>query len=547
MNVCQEIWRAKKNFFLKKSKSVKGMWSYVNMERGTKVRDCSAIASRHASLHEFLNSFNDHFCCAMNASCDASLPNVSPDDSWFPSFGVTDVWLYLHHLPTKATGSDGVPTNLYKKAALTLAEPIYDLIRECIRQRKFPSTWKTADVIPVPKSSGTCLSDYRPISLLPIPAKIAEKIILRSLRGAITPLLGSNQFGIRKNSSTTHAVIAVHDSMTSHADDDNIGASFFIAFDFSKAFDRIDHRKLIKRIQEFGLPSGFVHLISDYLCNRTQKVRLNGLKSDSKPVLSGVPQGSLLGPYLFGLFIASLQPLWPTTTMVKYVDDVSFVAPVRKKNLIPDLNNIQAEIDNIVQWSSVNCLTLNASKTNGIIFSRGHFKDDHRIDSFIQHVNFSCSVRFLGVILDESLGWKSHVNFVAKKCSQRFYILRRLRSVTSKDEFFSIYCGIVRSLIEYASPAFIGLSVTDAKRLQSIQKRCLRIKGIHEAQDLCSRRLKLSSSLLNRIHKVDTFFIDLLPPSLPSGRLSVPFCRTSLRRSSFIPAMCIKASSTFVS
>ena len=184
-----------------------------------------------------------------------------------------------------------------------------------------------------------------------------------------------------------------------------------------------------------NLPSGFVLLLTDYLKDRRQTVRVNGHRSTLKCVTSGVPQGSLLGPYLFGLFISSLQPLQTSTSMVKYVDDVSLVAPVRRKNAIDDLNMIQAEIKNITQWSTANNLTLNADKTSGLIFSRDTFKHDHNIESRLNNVSFKQSVRFLGVVLDDNLAWKSHITFIVKKCAQRFYILRRLKSVTSADDF----------------------------------------------------------------------------------------------------------------
>ena len=212
--------------------------------------------------------------------------------------------------------------------------------------------WKIADVAPVPKSTGKTIDDYRPISLLPIPAKLAEKLILKDMRSIFTRLLGVNQFGIRKNSSTTHAIIATHDYLTRIADDPDIGAAVFIAFDFSKAFDKIGHCELIHRAEEVNLPSGFTLLLSDYLRNRKQRVRVNGCKSVLKPVTSGVPQGSLLGPFLFGLYISSLEPLFLSTLMTKYVDDVSLVAPVSKKHAAYDLQKIQFEINHISRWSS---------------------------------------------------------------------------------------------------------------------------------------------------------------------------------------------------
>ena len=121
--------------------------------------------------------------------------------------------------------------------------------------------------------------------------------------------------------------------------------------------------------------------------------------------------------------------------------------------------------------------------------------------------------------------------------------MRRLRPVTTKDEFFKVYCGLIRSLMEYACPAFVSLSPSEASRMQRIQKRCLRIKGITEAEDLSARRRRMSASLFKDLQNVDTFLKDLLPDPLPSGRSSIPFCRTSIRRSSFIPTMCIAATS----
>jgi hypothetical protein len=213
---------------------------------------------------------NAHFSASSTTPIDSSTFENLGDDSWFPSFDVLDVWQHLHRLPCKATGSDNIPNLLYKRAALVLAEPLHNIFTECFRQRRFPSVWKISDVVAIPKTKVRSLDDFRPISLLPIPAKLCEKLILDSVRSAITSTLGRNQFGIRRNSSTTHAIIAVHDTMTKHADDLEVGASVLIAFDFSKAFDRIDHRQLISRAQDSNLPLGFVRLLADYLRGRQQ-------------------------------------------------------------------------------------------------------------------------------------------------------------------------------------------------------------------------------------------------------------------------------------
>ena len=516
------------------------------MERGKNKQGLSSLSGSYSSLNDALEALNVHFCEVMHPSSDLSTFSELPDDSWLPSFSVVDIWQDLKRLPCKATGSDDIPTKLYKKAALILAEPLHFLISECIRQRKFPSAWKIADVVPVPKTKGSTVEEYRPLSLLPIPAKLCESIILRNMKTQFTDLLGDNQFGIRKYSSTTHAIIGNHDSMTKHADDPEIGESILITFDFSKAFDRIDHRKLVQKMLNMQLPAGFLRLLVDYLKHRKQRVRANGQKSYPKNVTSGVAQGSLLGPFLFGMFISSLQPIHAETNMVKYVDDVSIVVPVRTNFVINDLQCIGSELKNIYSWSYSNGLTLNQSKTSGLIYSRGQFKQINDIQSSLSDVQFKSSVRFLGVILDDNLRWKSHVDFLVKKCSQRMYILRRLRSVTSHEEFFTIYRGLIRSLLEYACPAFIGLSSTESTRLQAIQKRCLKIKGCNDASVLASRRLKLALSFLNSLEGNGTFVRHMRPGFLRSSRLSIPYCRTSLRRSSFFPCVCIKLSGTYI-
>ena len=433
---------------------------------------------------------------------------------------------------------------LYRKSSLILAEPIYALITECFRQRRFPGLWKIADVVPVPKSSNNLsIKNTRPISLLPIPAKLAERLLVDDMRTHLSDCLGEHQYGIRKRSSTTHAIMTVHDYLTTLADDRNIGAALFIGFDFTKAFDRIPHHDLLNELRHLGFSNGFLLFLKDYLYGRQQRIRLDSFKSSLRPVTSGVPQGSLLGPYLFGIYIASLKPRYPSTCMVKYVDDTCLAVGIRKSHPINDIEFANGEINNIAEWADNFNLELNTAKTTGFIYYRGNFKDVIDVQSFVPAVHFQENVRFLGVIMNENLSWKSHVDLIERKCAQRMYILRRIRSHTTLEEFNSIYHVLVRSLIEYACPAFIGLSKSDSARLQVIQNRCLKMKRSSEMTDLATRRTCQSTKLFHQLLYAETTIKHLLPQRLPSGRFCVPFCRTSVRRNSFFPAMCIIMSS----
>ena len=545
IKVKSEIFKAKNNYFQKKRSTVKGLWSYVNMERGSNDNAQFDLLTKNSPIKTVLNRLNEHFSSAMNTqSAPADLSNFE-DDGWMPSFTAVDVWQILSRLKSKATGSDDIPTILYKKSALILAEPIFHLIKACLQQRRFPLAWKIADLVPVPKSSKVSLTNFRPISLLPIPAKVAEQIILRDVRLHLSSCFGDNQFGIRKMSSTTHAIIAAHECLTRLSDDPDIGASVLISFDFSKAFDKISHQFLVSRAMELNLPSGFVIFLENYFCQRKQCVRMHGQRSDFNVMTSGVPQGSLLGPYLFGIFISTLRPLFSTTSMIKYVDDVYIIAGIRKDHSTCDAEKVSREIVGIRQWSSSNCMTLNSEKTSGLVKYCGNFKESFNVEAHISVVHFQPSLRFLGVLFDNSFGWSSHVNYIERKCAQRMYILRRIQCHTSYEEFVTVYISLIRTLIEYAAPAFIGLSAGDQRRLQMIQNRCMRIKEGVVLPKLSDRRWSLAMNLFRKIPFTDTFLRTLLPSSLPSGRLCVPFCRTSLRRTSFIPCMSIVLSRSF--
>ena len=224
--------------------------------------------------------------------------------------------------------------------------------------------------------------------------------------------------------------------------------------------------------------------------------------------------------------------------MVKYVDDVSLVLGIRRSHVLLDIEQVKSEIEGIRRWASANGMELNAEKTIGMIRYRGCFRDICDVKTLIPNVQFADSVRFLGVFLDSDLAWKSHIRYVERKCAQRLFVLRRMNSVTDEEQFVMIYSALIRTLIEYAAPAFVGLSSEDARRLQRIQNRCAKMKGVSLA-DLSIRRLQAAQRLFYDVPNTGTFLRNIFPRRLPSGRLSVPFCRTSMRRNSFLPKMCI--------
>ena len=211
---------------------------------------------------------------------------------------------------------------IYKKAASILATPLTHIINISIEKRQFPECWKQSIIVPVPKSHPPSKEELRPISLLPTPSKICERLILNSgLSSGFRDSFGDLQFGGLKLSSTTAALVCIHDFITAALDNRQIVGVAVLAYDFSKAFDHLGHDTIVSALQANNFPSGFVQWVSSYLTNRSQIVKAYSISSQPLPVTSGVPQGSIFGPYFFNAVVGSLKPIHATTKIIKYIDD----------------------------------------------------------------------------------------------------------------------------------------------------------------------------------------------------------------------------------
>ena len=224
--------------------------------------------------------------------------------------------------------------------------------------------WKVADIIPIPKSQPVKLDQLRPISLLPVLSKLLEKVVLHIYIDRLTKCYDDSQFAYRRNSSTVCALVTVHEKIVELLDNPHISGVRVIAFDMSHAFDCVPHDIVIKRLLNFDFPdcSEFVRWIRNYLANRRQRVRLGDTRSSATAVKSGVPQGSVLGPYIFAIFMSSFTALNPMISVVKYADDVTLIVPVYR-NSVDDFSIVNSEIKHFESWCTENRMYINRCKT----------------------------------------------------------------------------------------------------------------------------------------------------------------------------------------
>ena len=306
-----------------------------------------------------------------------------------------------------------------------------------------PLKMKIAKVVPIfKKGDAKLMSNYRPISLLTSFSKLLEKIIyLRTVKFlSMSNVFSQFQFGFREKHTTSHAILHFVDKIANALDNQMHTIGIFL--DYSKAFDTVDHNILLSKLDHYGIRGTALNWFKSYLADRKQFVSVNGIDSDLSDVICGVPQGSLLGPLLFILYINDFQYASDVVSVILFADDSNiFLSHKDPKTL---LNTINTELHKITTWIHANKLSLNLKKTNYMLFSNSvtNLPGDISFDNVL--INRVNSTKFLGLHIDESLNWKTHINNLCKLLSKNTGVLNRLKLYLptlfcNEDSLFDYY------------------------------------------------------------------------------------------------------------
>ena len=374
------------------------------------------------------NMLNSFFCSCFNTAHPSIEPqNVSitdcPDEILCSESEVGDLLASLDVL--KSSGQDGIPARMLKFTAYSIAPSLTKLLNLSLRSNSIPSAWKKAPVVPTPKSSGLSdLANYRPISLLPIVSKVLERrvygIVMDHLH--LHNPLTTSQWGFLDGRSTVTALLSSTDEWFKALEDGlEICAVFFR---FSKAFNSVPHAPLMAKVWSLGLDVNITRWLNNYLANRTQAVVVNGSESSVVPVRSGVPQGSVLGPLLFLIYIDDLPGCItnPGSKANLFADDVLLYHIISQA---ADYATLQMTISSIEAWSvanslSFNTLSFNTSKCKYMVISRkltpSLLEMELQLNGEpLQRVE---SYKYLGLILSNNLSWSAHISSVCSKARQ---------------------------------------------------------------------------------------------------------------------------------
>ena len=377
----------------------------------------------------------------------------------------------LKHLNDSKSVSGDIPTKIIKLAKFVCAPTLTSCFNHSLESQHFPDSLKQADIIPVHKKKSKHDKDnYRPVSLLPSPAKIFEKLISKQLNIFLESFFSTKLCGFRKQYSTQSALLnMLRKWQTSLSNSEKIGA---ILMDLSKAFDCLPHDLLIAKLHAYGLGHKSLALIHSYLSNRKHRVRVGSSYSNWLPLLSGVPQGSVLGPILFNVFINDLFYFVNEDDLCNFADDNTLHKCA--SSLQEVIEALKLDLQVILAWFEHNSLVANPEKFQML------FPGTKNANISIDIGNFSLisseNANLLGITIDSALSFYAHIQDLCNKASQKTKTILRMRSYLNQDQADLIFNSFILSTFKYCPLIWMFCSKMAHNLLTEAHYRALRAK-----------------------------------------------------------------------
>ena len=411
-----------------------------------------------------------------NMSPSSYLKNRNQFDMIIAHISEDEILDIINSLSNKSTGPASIPLRLLKIVADLIVVPLCRIINISFTTGVFPDVLKVSKIIPLHKGGSTLeVNNFRPISLLSIFDKIIEKLMHKRLYDFLDEhnILYEHQFGFRKFYSTGYSLIEITEKIKNTIDNGKYGCGIFI--DLKKAFDTVNHKILLTKLEHYGIRGNILKWFESYLSNRKQFVFYNGVSSDIASFTCGVPQGSVLGPLLFLIYINDLPNISSKLSFFLFADDTNIYYESNK--LIELEKTINKELKLLSLWLNLNRLALNVSKTNFVIFRSPKKPLNHNVVLIMNRkaIDQKDHVKYLGVLMDQHLSWKYQISNVSKKISRGTGILAKLKGNMNRDLLVNIYYCLVFSYLSYGVEAWGSACQSDLSKINVLQKKAVRI------------------------------------------------------------------------
>ena len=480
-----------KELFNKKSTRITKMWSvfgvFLNPKKHKRENAIKSLIYNGKILEgnsDVANALNLHFCnIGKNIASKIKQPDkdyskylLNPIQNTFYLSPVdeSEITKEIQNLKVKKSpGNDDIRPGIIKTSCSILTRPLTHVFNVSFSSGIMPDIWNIAKVIPIFKCGERNLpGNYRPISLLSCFEKILERRIISFLEKH--SILYKLQFGFREGHSTTHALLELLEELYSNLDQGNTCLGIF--FDLTKAFDIIDHDILLYKLQHYGFRGKIHEWFASYLKNRKQFTFVNGEKSTMGQITKGVPQGSVLGPILFTVYVNDM----PNSTKLiprLFADDTNVFN--FGQNIHQLINETKTELHQLDDWLKANMLKVNTAKANYCLFRSSSSKYASANETYNVKMgdilNNSDDTKYLGVILDTQLSWEKQVNKIKSEIIKYTSMFCKLRYYVPKACLTTLYDALVLSKITYAFEVYGCAAAKSTKQLQVLQNRILRI------------------------------------------------------------------------
>ena len=513
------------------------------------------------SNKEKANIFNDFFIKQSTLEHEDDTPPDLPQlDCQLNdiTLSVSEVSNIIQNLDkSKATGPDQVHNRLLIVASSIIAEPLTILFNRCLSDSKFPAIWKVSHVTPLHKKGPKeFCNNYRPISLLSCIGKVLEKCIHKHVYNFLqyNNIITQSQSGFIRGDSTVNQLLCIYNDLCSSFDKGITAQAVYL--DISKAFDRVWHTGLLSKLEAVGIRGKLLNWFRDYLSCRMQATVIKGEKSDFKSVSAGVPQGSVLGPLLFLIYINDIVNNIQSVIKL-FADDTSLSLALNNPDSRAEILN--HDLEKINEWAKKWKVRFNEEKTEQLNFTRGQ-NQNQQLTFGSKTLKETPSHKHLGVILQNNCRWDEHIRSVINKTSMLISCLRSYKYKISRKALETMYKSFILPLFDYADIVWDNCTDTQSKKLESLHLEAIRIiiggirgtshQKLYIESGFCTLKERQKRHKLLMFHKMilglcPQYISDLLPPLVahinpyhrrrPLER-DVTTCKTELYRNSFIPS-----------
>lgn len=487
-----------------------------------KLREMGVTKSKKTNIQSAFSDsdlLNNHFLdslpsCSPDNELIAKLSNsqcsdISDQKFTFSEINGHNIYNVLVRLKTSAPGIDGLSGTMLILCLPNCLPALLDIINTSLSSGIFPSHWKTSLVHPIPKKTiPESLSDFRPISILCLLSKIIEKIVHFQLVSYFNRIkaISSFQSGFRKKHSTTTALLRVTDSISRAMDASQ--CTILIFLDFSRAFDTISHELLLARLKFLGLGESALRWVHSYVSNRWQCTIIdttNGRQiSEPRKILSGVPQGSILGPLFYSVYSSSLLEVPVHCKIHAFADDSQMWLSFPPEMIATASDKIAHDLRLLSEWAKKNSLCLNVLKTFALKIGSDKIVKSTVSPNFTlngQQISYKSSIRNLGIIFDENLRFDQHVTYLVRSAYTKLKLLYPYRGHLSDEAKLALSQSLIMSNLLYAGIVYVPfLNKQNLRRLQNIQNSCLRFSyGIRKFDHITPAFQKANWLQMNKI------------------------------------------------